>query len=220
MSIRLVDFGLSALALKYELSHLTTWKKQSSFVGTPFYIAPEVLLNTDYGRPVDWWALGIIIFEMHYGTPPYLGDSISEIFHSILEDTLRWPDDQHNEEPVIAASPAAKATISRLLVKLPSDRLGTNDDYLVSKHKYFANVDWTNLLSEIEADSALSCKSNDDNDTQVVYRNRNRNSVMSEDRVSVSSKLETDKVMHDFSVVSQKMIDLINRTRQNDQKKA
>jgi serine/threonine protein kinase len=57
-------------------------------VGTPDYIAPEVLLGTGCGHQVDWWALGCIMYEFLIGITPFYGDTLEEIFNNILEHSL------------------------------------------------------------------------------------------------------------------------------------
>ena len=52
--------------------------------GTPNYIAPEVILRQAYGKPVDWWAMGIILYEFHVGVTPFYGDTPEELFNHTL----------------------------------------------------------------------------------------------------------------------------------------
>jgi microtubule-associated serine/threonine kinase len=60
------------------------------FVGTPDYLAPEILLGSGYGPLADLWSLGIVIFEFLFGAPPFTGESRDEIFHRILHDQIDW----------------------------------------------------------------------------------------------------------------------------------
>lgn len=52
--------------------------------GTPEYIAPEVILRQGYGRPVDWWAMGIILYEFLLGCVPFFGDTPEELFGQVI----------------------------------------------------------------------------------------------------------------------------------------
>lgn len=65
-------------------------EEQRRAVGTPDYLAPELLLGTGHGLEVDWWSLGVILYEFVYGTPPFAADTPEEIFQNIL-DRWAWP---------------------------------------------------------------------------------------------------------------------------------
>lgn len=53
--------------------------------GTPLYIAPEVYMNLSYGKPVDWWALGIMMYEFLVGSPPFTGDGLEELRQQVIK---------------------------------------------------------------------------------------------------------------------------------------
>jgi serine/threonine protein kinase len=110
--------------------------KSHSFVGTEEYIAPEVLWCTGHSFPVDWWSLGILMYEMKYGKTPFSGSSRKETFFNIMCK------DPHITGPW---SPL-KDLIKKLLVKEPSKRLGSSmGDTDVRNHAFFQGLRWEAL---------------------------------------------------------------------------
>lgn len=79
--VKLTDFGFAKVV---EL-------RTDTLCGTPEYIAPEVLLNKGHGKPVDWWTLGILIYEMIVGYPPFLDDDPLGIYQKILSGKFVFP---------------------------------------------------------------------------------------------------------------------------------
>lgn len=112
-------------------------------IGTPEYIAPEVILRQGYGKPVDWWSMGIVLYEFLVGCVPFFGETPEELFAHTIYDDIEWPDE--NDWPVQAE---AKAIITALLQQNPRDRLGTGGAQEVKEHPYFDSLDWTSLLRQ------------------------------------------------------------------------
>lgn len=111
--------------------------------GTPEYIAPEVILRQGYGKPVDWWSMGIILYEFLIGCVPFFGDTPEELFAHTVNDDIEWPD---SDDWTVA--PDAKDLIAALLQQNPRDRLGISGAHEVKEHMYFVAVDWNSLLRQ------------------------------------------------------------------------
>ncbi|KAJ8283773.1 hypothetical protein COCON_G00026230 [Conger conger] len=148
--IKLTDFGLSKMGLMSLTTNLYEGhieKDAREFLdkqvcGTPEYIAPEVILRQGYGKPVDWWAMGIIVYEFLVGCVPFFGDTPEELFGQVITDDIAWPDGDE-------ALPAdAQSLISALLQTNPLMRLGTGGAFEVKQHAFFAELDWNSLLRQ------------------------------------------------------------------------
>nr|AHZ63860.1 phototropin [Welwitschia mirabilis] len=108
----------------------------NSFVGTEEYIAPEIITGMGHGSAVDWWALGILLYEMLYGYTPFRGKTRQKTFANILHKDLQFPKS-------IPASLAVKQLISKLLHRDPANRLGSQRGaYEIKKHPFFHGVNW------------------------------------------------------------------------------
>ena len=129
-----------------ESKEKTQKSNKKGVVGTPYYIAPEILTEKESSFDSDWWAMGVIMFEMLLGGPPYNGNSPDEIFKHILSDkkdieqSVGYNDDQ--------ISPEADSLINALLAKNPADRLGHNGAEEIKSHPFFQSVNWAELRKE------------------------------------------------------------------------
>ena len=114
-------------------------EKAFSTVGTPDYIAPEVFRQNGYGQEIDWWSLGVIMFEMMIGYPPFYSDSSTETCKKILN----W---ESNLEIRSEANISKEAVdILKKLINDPEKRLGRNGAEEVKQHPFFKNVDWKHV---------------------------------------------------------------------------
>lgn len=130
--VKIADFGLCKEGMGWG-------DRTGTFCGTPEFLAPEVLTETSYTRAVDWWGLGVLIFEMLVGESPFPGEDEGEVFDSIVNDEVRYPR---------TLSLEAIALMRRLLRKNPERRLGSSerDAEDVKKQAFFFSVNWEQLL--------------------------------------------------------------------------
>uniref|UniRef100_A0A8C4K3T6 non-specific serine/threonine protein kinase n=1 Tax=Dromaius novaehollandiae TaxID=8790 RepID=A0A8C4K3T6_DRONO len=161
--IKLTDFGLSKIGLMNMTTNLyeehiekdTREFMDKQVYGTPEYIAPEVILMQGYGKPVDWWAMGIILYEFLVGCVPFFGDTPEELFGQVISDEIIWPEGDE-------ALPAdAQDLITRLLRQCPLERLGTGGAHEVKHHSFFLHLDWNGLLRQ-KAEFIPQLESEDD----------------------------------------------------------
>jgi RAC serine/threonine-protein kinase len=129
--IKIADFGLC----KEDITYGRTTK---TFCGTPEYLAPEVLEDNDYGRAVDWWGLGVVMYELMCGRLPFYDRDHDVLFERILLEEVRFPRTLSQE---------AKDLLSGLLAKDPQKRLGGGpEDYKeITQHPFFLPISWTDL---------------------------------------------------------------------------
>lgn len=135
--LKLTDFGLSCEIMKLpNLDHL-----QFSMVGTPDYVAPEVALLEGHSFAADWWALGIIIFELLTGCPPFNDRTVQTILNNAVRAQIPWPEE-------IEISVNAQAVVSKLLHPSPRHRLGAQGAEEVKRESFFTGIDWTTLRKQ------------------------------------------------------------------------
>jgi len=130
--IALCDFGLCKLDMKDE-------DKTNTFCGTPEYLAPELLHGQGYTKAVDWWTLGVLLYEMLTGLPPFYDENTNEMYRKILSEPLHFPGPE-------IVPPAARDLLTKLLDRDATRRLGTNGAAEIKAHPFFHSIDWRKLL--------------------------------------------------------------------------
>lgn len=108
-------------------------EKSNSFVGTEEYVAPEVITGDGHDFAVDWWSLGVVLYEMLYGTTPFRGSNRKETFYQILSKPPN----------LIGETTSLRDLIRRLLEKDPNRRINVEE---IKGHDFFKGVDWEKVI--------------------------------------------------------------------------
>ena len=127
--LQLIDFGFAKVVTK----------RAYTICGTPEYIAPEILLNQGHGKPVDWWTLGILLYEMLAGYPPFQDDDPMNIYRKIINTKPRYPDGFDSN---------LKSLVKHLLRRDLSKRFGNlkNGAEDLKTHRFFEEINFQDLV--------------------------------------------------------------------------
>ncbi|KFK27959.1 hypothetical protein AALP_AA8G453600 [Arabis alpina] len=164
--IKLTDFGLSKVGLinstddlsgdsslgnsaffaedetKSQQSQGRDSRKKHAVVGTPDYLAPEILLGMGHGKTADWWSVGVILFEVLVGIPPFNAETPQQIFENIINRDIPWPNVPEE------ISYEAYDLINKLLTENPVQRLGATGAGEVKQHAFFKDINWDTLARQ------------------------------------------------------------------------
>nr|GLL27882.1 phosphoenolpyruvate carboxylase kinase 2-like isoform X2 [Ipomoea trifida] len=134
--VKLADFGSAEWFGGYEVEEGNVG--MSGVVGTPYYVAPEVLMGREYCEKVDVWSAGVILYIMLAGVPPFYGETPAETFEAVLRANLRFP-----TRIFRSVSPEAKDLLRKMMCKDPSRRLSAEQ---VLRHPWVLSGGETNSL--------------------------------------------------------------------------
>lgn len=109
--------------------------------GTPEYLAPEILLQKGHGKPVDWWCLGILIYEMLVGIDPFSDDDPMTVYQNILKGKIKFP----RNFPKDAKSLVKHLLVSDLTKRYGNLKRGVSD---IKEHRWFGGFDWQGLFDK------------------------------------------------------------------------
>ncbi|CAJ2655274.1 unnamed protein product [Trifolium pratense] len=163
--IKLTDFGLSKVGLINSTDDLSApssftngflgddeqkpphvpkreARQQQGVVGTPDYLAPEILLGMGHGATADWWSVGVILYELLVGIPPFNAEHPQQIFDNIINRDIQWP--KYPEE----ISFEAYDLMNKLLNENPVQRLGATGATEVKGHAFFKDINWDTLAMQ------------------------------------------------------------------------
>nr|CAD7444458.1 unnamed protein product [Timema bartmani] len=149
--IKMTDFGFA--------KRIGTSGKTWTFAGTPEYVAPEIILNRGHDRSVDYWALGVLVYELLSGSPPFRGTDHLKTYGLILkgiESVKGFPKEITRD---------AKGLIRKLCRVVPTERLGYQKNGIadIKNHKWFTDFDWEALKQRsLPAPIVQPVKSNTD----------------------------------------------------------
>lgn len=129
--ICMTDFGLCKEGL------FSPEDRTETFCGTPEYLAPEVLVGQGYGKGVDWWSFGSLLYEMLTGLPPFYSQDVQEMYRKIMTDKLTFPDFVNAD---------ARSLLEQLLERDAEKRL--TEPNLIKRHPFFKGINWELLYQK------------------------------------------------------------------------
>ena len=225
--IKLSDFGLAKISDKlYEKEDekyknflknksndkntKMTHNKNFSCVGTAYYVAPEVLKKSGYDKDIDWWSVGIILYEMLVGYAPFCSKETTEVCYKVLnwKNYLKIP-------KKIKLSEEVKDLIFKM-IKNSDDRLGKNGAEEIKKHPFFKDVDWDNIRNSKapfipELKNEYDTKYFEKFEVKEPFYPKNINKFKRKDAEYVGYEFNKDNSDNDLKTEYEQAIKMINK---------
>ena len=132
--LKLTDFGLSKEGIEDGCDF-----NSKSFVGSYAYAAPEIIKRKAHGKALDWYGLGVLLYEFLVGLPPYYDKDQEIMFDNIVNGVLKLPSHLNH---------VTKDLILKLLMRNPLERIGYNGAHEIKSHPFFDGVDWQGVLKK------------------------------------------------------------------------
>jgi serine/threonine protein kinase len=130
--IKLTDFGLAQEEINED-------NQATDFCGTPEYLAPDFFNEEGYGKEVDWWSLGVLMYEMICGFPPFQEKTREKLFSSIRNPNIYYPKD---------ISDISIEFFKRIFEVNPKKRIGSNGAEEIKNHPLFSNIIWEDIYNK------------------------------------------------------------------------
>jgi len=184
--IIMTDFGLSKEGLNDPNDRTGT------FCGTPEYLAPEILEGKTYGKGVDWWSFGSLLYEMLTGLPPFYDEDLQKMYTKIMTEEITYPN---------TLSENAIDILKKLLERDGEKRL--NDPAHMKQHPFFATIDFDRLVKK-ELTPPFIPPTKDDEDIQNIDEMFTNEDIDAEEEVQVPVPEESQGNFEGFTYMGKK----------------
>lgn len=198
--IKLTDFGLCKESIYHsDMTH--------TFCGTIEYMAPEILTRHGHGKPVDWWSLGTLMYDMLTGAPPFCSDSRKKTIDKILKGKLVLP-------PYLTAE--SRDLLRKLLKRHPEMRLGggSDDAAPIKLHPFFRHINWEDLI-ERKMEPPFKPSITSDEDTSQFDARFTRETPVDSPCDNMLSE-SADRIFKGFTYVAPSMMESLKRLSFSD----
>jgi len=173
--ICMTDFGISKEGLHSDDARTAT------FCGTPEYLAPEVLEGNGYGKGVDWWSFGTLMYAMLLGLPPFYAQDVQTMYTKIMTAKLNIPKNVGDD---------ARSLLEELLIRDPEKRL--KDPKVIKSHPFFKGIDWDKLIAKEITPPFIPPVTNQDDTSLIDKAFTSEDPVLSHEDTSTISQADQD----------------------------
>ena len=207
--IHITDFGIS------KIYHPENGKENS---GTPGYMAPEVLFNKDHDYSVDYFSLGVILYELLMGKRPYHGHNKKELRKDIVTRQARI-----NEENIPDNFVRSKNFfdcinfINGLLERKKEKRLGYNGFKEIKEHSWLANFEWDDLINKTMQPPFIPPQSDSNYDKKYCNEIEKIGEETQKEYNSIKNKIDYNKYFEDYTCNNRLLLDKVEKKNENDE---